>query len=715
MKLTVVTSCFNYGHYLHDWADSIVRSSLKPAAVCIVNNGSTDGTQEIIRTIATRLGEAGIETLACTIDRVDFGTARNVAVALSQTEWVMHLDADDMLMPHGLADAATLASRADVIALGYERCGHLSAGPRNRTRVYRDSIGEEAVQSIAPASGVSPFRRRFWQQRPYRTDMQGGWDTALWRGFAHLGARFVATKRPTFWYRQHADSIFNLRRNHDRKAAFAGQKLASVARADAGLSILVPLRLDGGYRDRAWEWNRRRLEDLHPDAEIVVGQHQSGLWNKGTAVWDAMTRSSGDLLLILDADCALSADSIARAVGKVREGAPWVVPHTNVYRYRQGRTDEILARDPALDLKEDPTEPAGLIRMPYVGYAGGGAFVVRRSDYEAAGGIPRCFQGWGCEDEAMGYVLDTLVGPHVRLEDNLIHLWHGKGLRARAQEHGKNRRLLASFMVAVGNPDAMWRVVTGGASERDVRVRMIALDAFRRGTQRFKPGDTFIASAVEARRHAARAEPVARPFRAGDLEVVKREQSSPMVFRRRQSQRTVEVAVHRNLEEERLAAAGRKLRERRTMAGARDIRRETIRRRRAQQEENARARAETEARVAAAESTLTLTPSQQRRANLHKRQTQDVQTRRGHRTTTVLGDQGKQDKGEFEDKMQRKGTKDEDKSDKGENEENIFASPQAKDLAESEGVDLEVLQQYEPSSEKGYTVEDIRAIIEEEE
>jgi hypothetical protein len=463
MDIAIVTSCHNYGQYLHEWATSIIALGRKPKQVVIVNNGSTDDTERQMLEAADLLSRAGLEVIAYSIDRVDFGTARNVAVSLSDTEWVMHFDADDMIMPFALDDAAELADEADVIAFGYERCGDLEAGPKNITKVYADSQGESTLRSTAPASGVSPFRRGLWEQSPYRTDMEGGWDTALWLGFAHLGARFKATRRPVFWYRQHADSIFNVRRNSGWPRARVGAKLQSLRRGDAGVSILVPFQAAGAHRDRAWEWLQERLLGLYPEWEVVVGHCPTETrWRKGEAIADALSRATGSILVVMDADVILPAQALLQAVEKIEEGTPWVVPHSQVYRQDEGSSQDILDADP---LSYFHPSVERLARAPYIGFAGGGAFVIERCAYEAVRGIPHIFTGWGAEDEAIAAILDTLVGPHERLDFDMIHLWHEPNDR---DNYLANRQIYARIASVRGDVDRMWEVVSL-ASDTSVR------------------------------------------------------------------------------------------------------------------------------------------------------------------------------------------------------------------------------------------------------
>ncbi len=521
LDIAIVTSCHNYGKYLREWAQSIAAlSTFYPTIVAIVDNGSTDTTPHDVDEAAGILTSAGIDVVTERIPFGDFGTARNRAVELSgASEWVMHLDADDTLMSHFLEDVAAIMPAADVVGAGYQRTGDLKSGPRNKTRTYSSHQGVSTLRSNAPCSGVSPFRRLFWERSPYRTDMRGGWDTALWIGFAHLNARFVPTRRPVFYYRQHADSIFNQRRVNDQMTSLVGVKLGALRRkVDSGVSVIVPFRPDGAERDLAFDWVKRRYEALHPDWEFLIGTcPDAHRWKKGVAIAEALLRAKGATLVIADADVFIEPQALSEAVDLVqRREAEWVVPHRLVKRLNSPSTDLVLDSDPS-----NGTEgPRKLRRAPYEGYAGGGVVVITRSDYEASGGIPIAFAGWGAEDECLAIILDTLLGPHTRLDYDLWHLYHSPVRRMAGVSYKQNRAILQLYAERVADPDAMWELIRhideGGDpthlpdSGRVGGVAMVTLVEHSKGIQRLEIGEVFRCSEEEARRHEMRPAKLAR-------------------------------------------------------------------------------------------------------------------------------------------------------------------------------------------------------------
>lgn len=110
----------------------------------------------------------------------------------------MHLDADDMLLPHAIADITTVAPNADVVSLGAIRDG--------KPHVYPNITAAKILARQHGMFSCGAFRKEFWAKRPWHTE-NSYCDSTFWVGMAHLGARFRSTGRVGFYYRQHADSV----------------------------------------------------------------------------------------------------------------------------------------------------------------------------------------------------------------------------------------------------------------------------------------------------------------------------------------------------------------------------------------------------------------------------------------------------------------------------------------------------------------------------
>lgn len=93
-----------------EWIEASVASCLSqthpPLEVVVVDDGSTDGTAEICAALG---GHVRYEKLA----NGGVSRARNVGASLTSGEWIVFLDADDVLLPHALEVLVGTAVKAD--------------------------------------------------------------------------------------------------------------------------------------------------------------------------------------------------------------------------------------------------------------------------------------------------------------------------------------------------------------------------------------------------------------------------------------------------------------------------------------------------------------------------------------------------------------------------------------------------------------------------
>lgn len=90
--VSVIITCYNYGHFLKQAIDSVLKQSHENIEIIVVDDGSTDNTQTII---ASYTNIRSIIT-----NRVDVSAARNAGIKLAKGDYITFLDADDYL-PEG--------------------------------------------------------------------------------------------------------------------------------------------------------------------------------------------------------------------------------------------------------------------------------------------------------------------------------------------------------------------------------------------------------------------------------------------------------------------------------------------------------------------------------------------------------------------------------------------------------------------------------------
>jgi predicted glycosyltransferase involved in capsule biosynthesis len=215
------------------------------------------------------------------------------------------------------------------------------------------------------------------------------------------------------------------------------------------ISVLVPLQPDGGWRDYLWSFVKSRYEQLLPGVELCVGYDRRELFNRSRAVNRAAAQATGDLFIVTDADVFFGAKLIA-AILDIAGQHPWIIPFKRGYALSRQATQAVLR--------------TGELKLPVKLKAADILFdrhcngelmnVMSRQVFEAVGGMDERFCGWGGEDQAFWMALDTLAGPHYRMDRSIFHLWHPRAPTRHAHSR-RNEQLLERYRQALGDPEAM--------------------------------------------------------------------------------------------------------------------------------------------------------------------------------------------------------------------------------------------------------------------
>ena len=92
IKVSVVVTAHNYGMYLCQCIDSVINQRFDNYEIIVVNDGSTDNTEEILKNYQKRY-ENIIKVF--TLDGVGLAKACNAGIRESKGEYIVRLDADD--------------------------------------------------------------------------------------------------------------------------------------------------------------------------------------------------------------------------------------------------------------------------------------------------------------------------------------------------------------------------------------------------------------------------------------------------------------------------------------------------------------------------------------------------------------------------------------------------------------------------------------------
>ena len=109
MKVSVIVPLYNREATIGQALRSVLEQTLPPNEVIVVDDGSVDGSADVVRAI----GDPRLRYVYQA--NAGAGAARNRGLELAQGDWVALLDSDDWWLPTRLASAAAAVAADDRI------------------------------------------------------------------------------------------------------------------------------------------------------------------------------------------------------------------------------------------------------------------------------------------------------------------------------------------------------------------------------------------------------------------------------------------------------------------------------------------------------------------------------------------------------------------------------------------------------------------------
>ncbi len=160
-RVTVITPFLDARDFLAEAVESLRGQSLREWELVLVDDGSTDGSSTIARGYAERYPRQ-IRYLEhpghCNLGK---STSRNLGISQARGEFVVFLDADDVLLPHKLEHQLSVMARHPRAAMVYgttEYWQSWNGSPRRRDRVAKLGVAPDRL--YAPPTLVAAWLRR---------------------------------------------------------------------------------------------------------------------------------------------------------------------------------------------------------------------------------------------------------------------------------------------------------------------------------------------------------------------------------------------------------------------------------------------------------------------------------------------------------------------------------------------------------------------------
>ena len=210
-RVSVVMPIYNGAAFLALSIDSVLAQTMPDFELILIDDGSTDGTADIIRHYAAR--DARI--VPSTKPNSGIAETLNRGLGAARAEWIARLDSDDLMVPQRLErQLAFVAANPDLIAAGsyYEIID--PEGSSHGTRLPLPRTRDELHGFLAAREPLSFLHPSMVFRRQAALDL-GGYDKQTEPAEdVHLFARMLATGAPILiqpevllHYRVHSNAI----------------------------------------------------------------------------------------------------------------------------------------------------------------------------------------------------------------------------------------------------------------------------------------------------------------------------------------------------------------------------------------------------------------------------------------------------------------------------------------------------------------------------
>jgi glycosyltransferase involved in cell wall biosynthesis len=198
-SLSVVMSVYNAREFLEAAIVSILDQTYADFEFVIINDGSTDGSEQIITRFAAKDSRIRL------ISRENRGLAQslNEGVAASRGEYIARMDADDISLPTRFAAQMSAITELGVDVLG-GAIRHLGGERDGQVEKYPLTDADIKFRMLIKSPLAHPAvmaRAELLRRHPYSPHALQGQDYDLWTRLAVAGARFANLAEVCLVYR----------------------------------------------------------------------------------------------------------------------------------------------------------------------------------------------------------------------------------------------------------------------------------------------------------------------------------------------------------------------------------------------------------------------------------------------------------------------------------------------------------------------------------
>lgn len=204
-KVSIIIPCFNSESTLEETLQSVLRQNYKNWEAIIVNDGSTDGTEDI----SLKWLKSDDRFRYYSKPNEGLGKTRNFGIEKALGQYILPLDSDNLVVQNFIEEAVEILEKKPEIGVihGHAECfGH----KEKFWQVDDFDFKKLLLRNYIDACAV--YRKPLWQLAggyDEKMPFQGFEDWDLWLRFGTLNVKFHHLEKVTFKYRLSETSMIS--------------------------------------------------------------------------------------------------------------------------------------------------------------------------------------------------------------------------------------------------------------------------------------------------------------------------------------------------------------------------------------------------------------------------------------------------------------------------------------------------------------------------
>lgn len=204
--VSIIVPCYKQAHFLNESLQSVLNQTYVDWECVIVNDGSPDDTAEVAQQWCKK--DSRFRYLKK--ENGGLSSARNAGIASSSGEYILPLDADDILHQDYLAQLVPKLQQEDSLAI--VSCNSKFFDKKVDNIIYELKPEGESCRSLLYVNqliATSLYRKKCWEEvGGYDESMKKGFeDWEFWLAITKTGWKYKIVQEFLFYYRKSKKSM----------------------------------------------------------------------------------------------------------------------------------------------------------------------------------------------------------------------------------------------------------------------------------------------------------------------------------------------------------------------------------------------------------------------------------------------------------------------------------------------------------------------------